>query len=143
MRRIVSVFSLLLLAACTEPPIASGPVAHSRSIKELFVRVGVEEGNFVDSLYPLFPNPYNRVLGDSSVHIRFSTADSGRALVLIQNPIGEEVVRFEDRVLAPGIYEGRFNVLNSEGLPLNSGLYFVTFRTDTYIMSRMLSVLSN
>jgi hypothetical protein len=150
MLRIASVFSLavLLMAGCVSDGGTGEPLKPERlSIREHFVRdrskLEAGEQPIPDSLYPLFPNPFSREGGDDSVNIVFSLKDSSRVLILIQNPIGEEVVRFEDDTLSAGQYRAGWHPLSSEREPLNSGIYFVTFRTDRYIVSRMLSILTN
>ena len=143
MLRIASVFSLLLLiSGCVAESDPSFPLqAHRVSIRSHFL---VEAGEAEpDSLYPLFPNPFNRDVGDDSINIHFSLEDTSHVIILIQNPVGEEVIRFEDDTLSPGQYRAGWNPLSTDGEPLNSGIYFVTYRTDDYIVSRMLSILTN
>jgi hypothetical protein len=144
MPRIASVFSitLVLLCGCVAESNRADALRPERvSIRSRFQ---IEAGeNFADSLYPLFPNPFNRAAGDTAITIQFTIADTSRAIVLIQNPIGEEVVRFEDDTLSPGQYRAGWQPLSSEREPLNSGIYFVTFRTDQYIVSRMFNIQTN
>ncbi|HET6511387.1 MAG TPA: hypothetical protein VFH43_04300 [Candidatus Kapabacteria bacterium] len=149
MQRIASGFSRCLLAGlcfliagCVADGETSRPLQAERvSIRKHFL---VEAGEAEpDSLYPLFPNPFNRDAGDDSINIQFSLEDTSRVIILIQNPVGEEVIRFEDETLSPGQYRAGWNPLSAEGEPLNSGIYFVTYRTDEYIVSRMLSILTN
>lgn len=147
MQRIASVFSLalalmFLIAGCVAESGSSLPLHADRvSIRARFM---VEAGEAQpDSLFPLYPNPFNRDAGDDSVNIHFTIEDTSKVIILIQNPIGEEVVRFEDDTLSPGQYRAGWRPLSSEREPLNSGIYFVTFRTDRYIVSRMLNILTN
>jgi hypothetical protein len=144
MLRIASVFSIALLSLCG--CIAESDRAGSLQPERVSIRsrFQIEAGeNFHDSLYPLFPNPFNRAAGDTAITIQFTIGDTSRTLVLIQNPLGEEVVRFEDDTLSPGQYRAGWQPLSSEREPLNSGIYFVTFRTDTYIVSRMFNIQTN
>ncbi len=147
MLRIASVFSLLLtlvlvIAGCVVEADIPQPLQAERvSIRKHFL---VEAGETqIDSLLPLFPNPFNRDAGDDSVNIQFSLEDTSRVIILIQNPVGEEVIRFEDDTLSPGQYRAGWHPLSSDGEPLNSGIYFVTYRTEDYIVSRMLNILTN
>lgn len=149
MSRIASVFSrgltgLLLLVACGCVAESGAPSRLQPERLSIRGRFQIEAGdNFRDSLSPIFPNPFNRAAGDTAVIIEFTIQDSSKTLVLIQNAIGDEVVRFEDDTLAPGQYRAGWQPLSSEREPLNSGIYFVTFRTEHYIVSRMLNIQSN
>ena len=95
-----------------------------------------------DSLYPIYPNPYSRG-SDTTIFITFSKFDSGATTIVIQNPIGDAVATYSDTLVSPGIYSASWNPVTSTGDPLNSGLYFVTLHTGTYIRSRLISILTN
>ncbi len=96
-----------------------------------------------DSLLPIFPNPFNRSAGDSSLTISFNMKDSGAANVLIQNALGDEITGFSDSLLVPGWYSGQWNPIASDGTPLMAGIYFITFRTENYIDSRLVNIQQN
>ena len=96
-----------------------------------------------DSLYPIFPNPYNRVAGDTALTIHFSLQDTGSAQVVIQNALGDQVEIFSDSVLPSGYYTGSWNPLASDGTHLLSGLYFVTLRNGNFIYSRLVDIQEN
>jgi hypothetical protein len=146
MQRTASVFSILLVllvCGCMIENDTSLPLRAQRvGIRQHFL-IDTGHTDYIDSLYPLYPNPFNRAAGDDSLNIRFTVEDSSRVLILIQNPIGEEVIRFEDDSLPSGQYHAGWHPLASDGEPLNSGIYFVTFRTDRYVVSRMLNILAN
>ncbi|HET6513424.1 MAG TPA: hypothetical protein VFH43_14630 [Candidatus Kapabacteria bacterium] len=146
MQRIASVFSLAALL------LWMGCVAESDVQQLAPQRIGdhfqrsekLDAGElFRDSLYPLHPNPFNSDAGDTSVVIEFTVGDTTRTIVLIQNAVGEEVVRFEDETLSPGQYRAPWQPLSSEREPLRAGLYFVTFRTEHFVHSRTLSIQVN
>lgn len=132
---------LLVLSGCvSESEVQNGPLERL-PLRQHFL---LEEGEFVnDSLLPLYPNPFNLAAGDTTVKFNFWVSDTAHTIILIQNPIGEEVVRYEDSTLPPGQYRGSWAPLTNEREPLNPGLYFVTFRTEQYIFSRMLSIQTN
>lgn len=96
-----------------------------------------------DSLYPVFPNPFNRVEGDTSVGIRFALNDSVSAQVVIQNALGDQVEIFSDSVARPGYYTGWWNPVASDGSRLVNGLYFITLRNGDFIFSRLVDVQEN
>lgn len=133
----------LAIAGCADPASrgVAATVVRSEPLKGKFTSQA--GGSQPDSLYPLYPNPFNRVVGDTAVHITFSIKDTTKTLVLIQNPIGEEVVRYEDSTLGPGSYSGMWNGLGASGQPVNPGIYFITLRTEAYISSRLLNISSN
>ena len=144
MLRIVSVFSLaavLLWSGCMIESDVQRLAPQPISIRDHFQ---VEAGElYRDSLYPLFPNPFNRDAGDTSVVIQFAVGDTSRTIITIQNAVGEEVVRFEDDTLSPGQYRAPWQPLTSEREPLRAGLYFVSFRTEHFLVSRTLSIQVN
>lgn len=134
---IIAFIILIALGSCTNeaPPDAQSLTLH---FTYKFARPDR------DSLLPLHPNPYSRAAGDTAVTIEFMLRDTNRdAHVLIQNVVGDEVASFTDSVLAPGIYRGAWNPIAADGTPLQSGLYFVTLRSTTYINSRLLNLQDN
>jgi hypothetical protein len=136
-RILLAILALLVLGSCTNdaPPDAQSLRLHF-SCK--YARPDR------DSLLPLYPNPYSHSAGDTTVTIEFMLKDSSRdAHLLIQNVIGDEVASYTDSVLAPGIYRGAWNPIAADGTPLQSGLYFVTLRSATYINSRLLNLQDN
>ncbi len=103
----------------------------------------------VDSLYPIYPNPFSRSSGDTSVLFRFSIKVRSNTIVLIQNPIGDEIAKFTDTTLDPGVYPGSWQPVASNGLGLHPGLYFITLRVNDstlqtgYINSRLFDITDN
>ncbi len=96
-----------------------------------------------DSLYPVFPNPFNRVAGDTSIGIQFALRDSGSTQLVIQNALGDQVEIFSDSTLRSGYYNGGWNPLASDGTRLVNGLYFITLRNGDFIYSRLVDVQEN
>jgi hypothetical protein len=96
-----------------------------------------------DSLFPVFPNPFNRITGDTSIGIQFALRDSGSAQVVIQNALGDQVDIFSDSTLPPGYYNGWWNPSASDGTRLMNGLYFITLRNGDFIFSRLVDVQEN
>ena len=96
-----------------------------------------------DYLYPVYPNPFNRVTGDTALFIRFSLHDSGSAIVLVQNVIGDAISEYSDSTLGAGVYTAHWNPLSTDGTRLKSGLYFITLHTKNYINSRLVNIQEN
>jgi hypothetical protein len=119
----------------------------AKPIKSIF---HVEGGTVsADSLYPLYPNPFSRSTGDTAILFKFSVNVRSNTILLIQNPIGDEIAKFTDTTLAPGVYPGSWQPAASDGSALKPGLYFVTLRVnDTtlqtgYINSRLVDITDN
>src|SRR5437588_3514396 len=101
--RYLIVGSALLLSCSDVPAPAQKVMALHYSIRKTFIE---SSGNFRDSLAPVFPNPFNHNTGDSAVTINFTLVDTGEAKIIIQNPLGDSVVIFQDSVLPGGSYTG-------------------------------------
>src|SRR5690242_5239130 len=94
----------------------SAPTAPRSSVRLNFSIKQGQPAN--DSLYPVYPNPFNRVAGDTSLAISFALRDSGSAQLVIQNALGDQVDIFSDSTLPPGYYNGWWNPLASDGTRL-------------------------
>ena len=128
---------LVTLAACSST-VAPEPKSLRLSFNYKF---GHPEN---DSLFPVFPNPFSRVSGDSVLNLRFTLRDSSASVhLLIQTVIGDEVASFSDSLVGPGTYSGTWNPIGSDGTALKSGLYFVTLRSPSYINSRLVNIEDN
>ncbi|HYM34520.1 MAG TPA: hypothetical protein VET48_03935 [Steroidobacteraceae bacterium] len=118
-----------------------------KSIKDNFHIQG--NSGLPDSLAPVFPNPFNLVLGDTTINIFFSLKDTATVVLLVQNPLGDSVVVFKDELLGGGSFSGSWKPQNSAGQQLRAGLYFVTLRIENdaqnrvYINSELLSIEAN
>ncbi len=119
-------------------------------VKSIKTHFRVQSGSsYPDSLAPMFPNPFNRTIGDSVINIFFTLRDSGDVKVIIQNPLGDSVVVFEDKSLPAGSYPGSWEPINSSGEHLREGLYFITLRVSpnvnarNYINSRLFLIEAN
>ncbi len=137
LRRLIILLPFVLLFGCT-----STSSAPEGSIRLNFVK-GKQLPSLPDSLLPIFPNPFNRASGDTSLSVQFNIKQTTTAILLIQNALGDEIAGFSDTALAPGFYSGHWNPIGSDGARLNSGLYFVTLRTNSYIDSRLVNIQTN
>ena len=136
MKKLLTLVALALVAGCsTEPSVDSASVKLSFNYKRL-----IPTG---DSLAPVYPNPFSREAGDTSIMIHFMLRDSGSAVVLIQNALGDEVASFSDSTLPPGEYLGPWKPFGSDGTPVMAGVYFVTLRAGDIINSRLVSIQDN
>lgn len=103
----------------------------------------------IDSLAPVYPNPFNLVAGDTTINVFFTLKDTADVILLIQNPLGDSVAVFKDALLGRGSYFGQWKPENAAGQRLREGLYFVTLRISdpihnrNYINSELLSIEAN
>jgi hypothetical protein len=135
MRRIAIVF-LIAMMGCSTEPVQTGSIRLAFAYKQMQPTA--------DSLYPVFPNPFSRVDGDTGVCIEFALSDSTYPTeVLVQNALGDPVAEFSDSTLPTGVYTGWWNPLATDGTPLMSGIYFVTLQNGAFINSRLVSVQEN
>jgi hypothetical protein len=136
MRRIIFITLLTLLIGCSTEPSQTGSVRMKFSYKHLQPAA--------DSLYPIFPNPFNRVAGDTGLYIEFAIVDTFATTdLLIQNALGDPVAEFSDSALAAGIYTGWWDPFAADGTPLMSGIYFVTLQNGGFINSRLVNLQEN
>jgi hypothetical protein len=131
-------FTLVTFCSCT-----TDSIQPTGSIRIAFQWSGKGAPSAKDSLFPVYPNPFNRGAGDTSLGIQFAMKDSGTATVLIQNFLGDAVAGFTDSLLAPGNYLGFWNPRASDGALLTSGLYFVTLHVGEFVTSRLVNIEEN
>ncbi len=136
MRSFVLILAVTVMAGCaTEPAPVTSSVRLNFSIKN-----GQPSA---DSLYPVFPNPFNRFAGDTGFVFQFALADSGSANLVIQNALGDQIAIFSDTSLPAGYYYGSWDPLAADGSRLMTGIYFVTLHHGNYINSRLIDILEN
>jgi len=98
MRRFISILRItcvLLLVAfaagCSTEPLQTGPIRLNFAYKNTQPAT--------DSLYPVYPNPFNRVTGDTSLFLEFAVRDTTSVNLVVQNALGDAVVLFSDSLL--------------------------------------------
>jgi len=135
MRIALFILVLVIIAGCATEPTQSGSIRLNFSFKR--------SAPSSDSLYPIYPNPFSRASGDTSLVLQFALRDSGSVALLVQNALGDAVASFSDLVLAPGLYSGSWNPLASDGTPVMTGIYFVTLHTNSFINSSLVNIQDN
>jgi hypothetical protein len=128
-------FFLIFVCGCSTEPPQMGAILVNFTYKNTQPSA--------DSLYPVYPNPFNRATGDTSIFLQFAVSDSGAVNLVIQNALGDEIVLFSDSALSPGFYSGYWNPLTSGGSSLISGIYFVTLNDGDFINSRLVYIEEN
>lgn len=141
---------LLGFTACSEPKTDGNMHITNIARYSIGKNFHIESsGSYPDSLAPLYPNPFNRNVGDQADTINFTLKDSADVKIIIQNPIGDSVAIFRDTLLPPGNFTGAWEPVTADGIRLRSGLYFITIRVApndpkrNYINSRLLQIESN
>ncbi len=125
--RVLSIYSAFL---CLEPS-RGGEVCYD-CLDESGSVVGVEDsadGAVADTLLRAFPNPFN---ASTTIRLRIpATVDRETASLKIYDVLGREVRVFDLASTAPG---GETDIVwsgtDQDGIPVNSGVYFVVYRTS-------------
>lgn len=85
-------------------------------------------------LYPNYPNPFN-----AQTTIRFDLPEAALVTVTVCNLLGQEVIRLADDWYPAGEYRLSWEGQNRFGQPVESGIYFVIFRSgDNFRMRKMI-----
>ncbi|MDZ7331358.1 MAG: C25 family cysteine peptidase [candidate division KSB1 bacterium] len=87
-------------------------------------------------LKPVFPNPFN-----GTIEIHVSIQQTGPVSLEIYNLIGQKIVTLWDRELPQGWHRFIWEGLDQNGLPVASGCYMVTLRSDEGVRMRSITLL--
>ena len=135
LRGCIILFLAIAAFGCSTEPLQTGPILLNFNYKNTQPAA--------DSLYPVYPNPFNRAGGDTSLFLQFTVTDTSAVDLIVQNALGDAVVLFSDSLLVPGDYNGYWNPLASDGTSLMSGIYFVTLQAGDFINSRLVYIEEN
>ncbi|MBT3825065.1 MAG: T9SS type A sorting domain-containing protein [Candidatus Marinimicrobia bacterium] len=80
--------------------------------------------NYFDDLHP---NPFNPI-----TTIKYSLPEAGSVQLLILNILGQEIMKLQNEVQAPGNYEVQWNGLDQTGKPVDTGVYFARLEAGNY-----------
>lgn len=72
-----------------------------------------------------YPVPFN-----STSSVRFSIVKEGIAKIKVYNSIGKEIKTLLEEQLSPGEYNIQWEARDEYGIPLPSGIYFITLQTE-------------
>lgn len=72
-----------------------------------------------------YPVPFN-----STSSVRFSIVKEGIAKIKVYNSLGKEVKTLLEEQLSPGEYNIQWEARDEYGIPLPSGIYFISLQTD-------------
>jgi len=78
-------------------------------------------------LFPPYPNPFN-----ASVMIPYRIAQPGEISIMIINVLGQRVFHLRRSHAEAGQYKFLWQGTGDNGLPLASGIYFVTFKAGSF-----------
>ncbi len=88
-------------------------------------------------LFQNYPNPFN---GETT--IRYKIPGPGAVVIVIYDMAGREVIKLLDRqTVLPGEYSVTWNGRNSDGIDSSSGVYWVQFRSGTFINTKKMILL--
>ncbi len=77
--------------------------------------------NFIKS----YPVPFN-----STSSVRFSIKKESLTKIVVYNSLGKEIKTLLDKQLSPGEYNIHWEARDKYGIPLPSGIYFISLQTD-------------
>ncbi len=151
----INVFSVELHAAETEDPDISFDMELFYGIFLYLIEMGSEwqfsdtgqepEDQIVDlaaddhipkapskfALGSAYPNPFN-----SAVIIPYQVAEPERVRITVHNLLGQPVCGLADEIRFPGSYQIVWTGLNSEGIPVPSGIYLVQMYAGGMVLSQ-------
>jgi hypothetical protein len=78
-------------------------------------------------LHENYPNPFNPI-----TTIKYSLPEAGSVQLLILNILGQEIMKLQNEVQAPGNYEVQWNGLDQTGKPVDTGVYFARLEAGNY-----------
>lgn len=81
----------------------------------------------VDFDLRVYPNPFN-----PSTNIRYSLAKKSVVKILIYNSMGQEIFKLNRGIQDAGTYNYFWTGLNSNGIKLSSGVYFIQLETELF-----------
>lgn len=79
------------------------------------------------NLFKNYPNPFN-----PGTHITFDLSKQEHVRLEVFNLLGQRVKVLADEHLSPGHYRYYWDGTNSEGKPMQSGIYFYRLKTESY-----------
>jgi hypothetical protein len=77
----------------------------------------------------------------NATKIRYEVARSARVRIKIYDALGRRVAVLVDGVKAPGVHSAEWNVRNSKGKPVTSGVYFYKMESGSFTATRKMLVL--
>ncbi len=94
------------------------------------------ENVFSYHLYQNFPNPFN-----SSTTIPFYLPKHSKVEIEIYNLLGQRVRKLYSGELDQGVHKLEWNGRNDAGIPVASGVYFYTLKSEGYFQARKMVLL--
>lgn|SRR5574341_131842 len=76
-------------------------------------------------LYQNYPNPFN-----SSTMVKYSINQREHYSLVVYNLLGQRVITLFDGIRNPGVYEINWTGVNSEGITVTSGIYFLFLKGE-------------
>jgi len=80
-----------------------------------------------------YPNPFN-----PTTHIRYALKDQGHVRLIVYNTLGQAVATLIDEVRSAGSHTAVWNGLNTDGMPVGSGMYLYRLEVDGGTLTKKL-----
>lgn len=88
-------------------------------------------------LHQNYPNPFN-----GQTNIRFQINKFSTVTIKVYNILGQIVVTLINEEKAPGMYSIKWDGKNSNGMKVNSGVYFIKLNAENYVAVRKAALLN-
>ncbi len=83
------------------------------------------------ALQPAYPNPFNPV-----VSIPYALPNAAKVEIAVYNVLGQRVAQLVNRDIKAGYHRVLWNGKSMSGIPVSSGVYFVTMKAADYIKTQ-------
>ena len=88
------------------------------------------------ALYNNYPNPFN-----PSTVIKYALPEASGVYLLINNIMGQEIMRWDENNVSPGYYEKTWNGTTHAGVPVSSGMYIYRLIAGDFVQTRKMVLL--
>ena len=122
----------------------------TNATSETTIQVSVKPWSIEDQIPSPYPQPANfpatsvnfihpgSAIGNAELF--FQLKETGHAEIRIYDQLGQEVKVFQTPVFPPGDYRAPWDLVNGEGVQVNSGVYFVVIKTPGNVLKEKLVV---
>ena len=108
------------------PPIFRNCLGVSECIREPLPPATINEKEYLPEKFVLFqnyPNPFN-----SQTIVRFQIPEPGNVTISIIDILGRKILLSQRENVTSGNHEFIWNGMSQNGMPVNSGTYFIRFQ---------------
>ena len=91
-------------------------------------------------LFQNYPNPWPNPTNPLTT-LRYAIPVASDVSIVIYNIQGQEIMRWEDSNILPGLYEKTWDGTNKHGEPVTSGIYFYRLRVGDFAQTKKMVLL--